>query len=85
MYLNGNSGARSDRFSINDKTFLELPIKHPATKAEQEKIGKLFLTIDKLIRSLELKLEKLRNIKQSLLSQMFTNVNGGVQRSADKI
>lgn len=33
--------------------------------------------IDTLIRKLEQKLEKLRNIKQSLLNQMFVNVNRG--------
>lgn len=38
---------------------------------------KLFSTIDRLIRSLELKIEKLKSIKQSLLNQMFTNGNRG--------
>ena len=76
MYQNGNSGARSDRFSINDSEFVKLPIQHPNSD-EQRKIGALLTTLDKLIRKLELKLEKLRNIKQSLLNQMFINVNGG--------
>ena len=76
-------GIRDGR-SISYDDFSELDFHFPK-EAEQEKIGKLFLTIDKLIRSLELKLEKLRNIKQSLLSQMFTNVNRGGQRPADKI
>lgn len=77
MFLNGNSGDRSDRFSINDNVFVRLPIQHPESEEEQRKIGVLLTTLDKLIRKLELKLEKLRNIKQSLLKQMFTNVNGG--------
>lgn len=77
MFLNGNSGARSDRFSINNNVFVQMPISHPVSKDEQEKIGLVFTTIDKLIRKLEQKLEKLRNIKQALLNQMFTNVNGG--------
>lgn len=85
MFQNGNSGARSDRFSINDNVFVKLPIQHPKSEDEQRKIGILLTTLDKLIRKLELKLEKLRNVKQSLLSQMFINVNGGGQRSADKI
>lgn len=46
-------------------------------KDEQEKIVKMFNTLDTLIRKLEQKLEKLRNIKQSLLKQMFINVNRG--------
>lgn len=76
MFQNGNSGARSDRFSINDNVFVNLPIQHPKSEGEQRKIGILLSTLDKLIHKLELKLEKLRNIKQSLLSKMFTNVNG---------
>ena len=37
----------------------------------------MFNSLDHLIRKLEQKLEKLRNIKQSLLNQMFVNVNRG--------
>ncbi len=86
MFQNGNSGARSDRFSINDNVFVKLPIQHPKSEEEQQKIGLLLTTLDKLIRKLELKLEKLQNIKQSLLNQMFTNVKGGgVRDTADKI
>lgn len=77
MYKNGNSGARSDRFSISDATFSLLPISHPISTLEQAKIGKLLTTIDKLIDKLEQKLQKLRNVKQALLNQMFTNVNRG--------
>ena len=44
---------------------------------EQKRIAELFLHIDNLISKLEQKLEKLRNIKQSLLNQMFVNVNRG--------
>ncbi len=42
MYSNGNSGARSDRFSINDETFASLPILSPVNKHEQKELG-LFL------------------------------------------
>lgn len=77
MYKNGNSGARSDRFSISDATFSLLPISHPISTIEQAKIGKLFTTIDRLIDKLEQKLEKSRNIKQALLNQMFINANRG--------
>ena len=52
-------------------------------KEEQEKIVKMFNSLDYLIRKLEQKLEKLRNIKQSLLNQMFVNVNRGGVRSAN--
>lgn len=77
MFKNGNSGARSDRFSISDSTFSLMPILYPKKEEEQMKIGKMLTVIDTLIRKLEQKLEKLRNIKQSLLNQMFINVNRG--------
>lgn len=77
MFKNGNSGARSDRFSISDSTFSLMPILYPKQEEEQMKIGKMLTVIDTLIRKLEQKLEKLRNIKQSLLNQMFINVNRG--------
>lgn len=83
MYINGNSGARSDRFSISDNIFAQLPISSPCSNIEQRKIGIFLETLDTLIRKLEQKLEKLRNIKQSLINQMFTNVNRGGVRSAD--
>ena len=77
MYKNGNSGARSDRFSINDDVFLKLPICHSKDISEQEKIGLFLTTLDKLIAKLEAKLDKLRKLKQALLEKMFVNVNRG--------
>ena len=77
MYKNGNSGARSDRFSINDDVFLKLPIYHSKDISEQEKIGLFLTTLDKLIAKLEAKLDKLRKLKQALLDKMFANVNRG--------
>ena len=77
MYKNGNSGARSDRFSINDDVFLKLPIYHSKDTSEQEKIGLFLTTLDKLIAKFEAKLDKLRKLKQALLEKMFANVNGG--------
>lgn len=77
MYKNGNSGARSDRFSINDDVFLKLPIYHSKDTSEQQKIGLFLTTLDKLIAKLEAKLDKLRKLKQALLEKMFANVNGG--------
>ena len=71
MYKNGNSGARSDRISINDDAFLRLPIYHPKDISEQEQIGKCFTQIDTHFNKTSTKLTKLRNIKQSLLQKMF--------------
>ena len=68
-------GIRDGR-SISFEDFSELGFNVPDIK-EQRKIGKTLTAIDTLIRKLEQKLEKLRNIKQSLLNQMFVNVNKG--------
>ncbi len=68
-------GIRDGR-SISFEDFSELGFNVPDIK-EQCKIGKTLTVIDTLIRKLEQKLEKLRNIKQSLLNQMFVNVNRG--------
>jgi len=68
-------GIRDGR-SISFEDFSELGFNVPDIK-EQRKIGKTLTVIDTLIRKLEQKLEKLRNIKQSLLNQMFVNVNRG--------
>lgn len=68
-------GVRDGR-SISFEDFSELGFNVPDIK-EQRKIGKTLTVIDTLIRKLEQKLEKLRNIKQSLLNQMFVNVNRG--------
>ena len=71
MYMNGNSGTRSDRFSINDNVFSQLPIKHPLLKEEQEKIGALFSILEQQILKTEKKSFKIRTMKQSLLQKMF--------------
>lgn len=66
-------GIRDGR-SISFDDFSELGFNVPNID-EQRKIGKTLTIIDTLIRKLEQKLEKLRNIKQALLNQMFINVN----------
>ncbi len=48
MNFNGDSGARSDRFSIKDSLFFEMPIPIPHLE-EQEKIGKYLAVLDHLI------------------------------------
>ena len=48
MFLEGNSGARSDRFSISDSTFFEMPIQRPVLE-EQELIASFFDRLDSLI------------------------------------
>jgi len=48
MYFNGDSGARSDRFSIKDDLFFQMPIPLPHI-AEQKKIGEYLTNLDNLI------------------------------------
>ena len=70
MIFNGDSGARSDRFSIKDGVFFQMPIPVPHID-EQRKIGKLLTRLDNLITLHQCKLEKLKNIKKSMLEKMF--------------
>ncbi len=70
-----NKGAKNTLL-ISDEDSISGNVSFPK-KEEQEKMVKLFTAIDKLIRKLEEKLEKLKNIKQSILNQMFTDVNRG--------
>ena len=70
MFLEGNTGARSDRFSISDATFFEMPIWCPEI-SEQMAIAKQLETTDTLITLHQRKLELLQNIKKSLLDKMF--------------
>lgn len=72
-----SQGLTSDTWNLKYPLFSEIDCKYPSDEDEQKKIASLFKTLDRLIRSLELKLEKLKNIKQSLLNQMFTNGNRG--------
>ena len=48
MNFNGDSGARSDRFSIKDNVFFQMPIPIPHID-EQRKIGELLIRFDRLI------------------------------------
>ena len=70
MNFNGDSGARSDRFSIKDSIFFEMPIPIPHID-EQRRIGEYLTHIDNLIALHQRKLEKLKNIKKSCLEKMF--------------
>lgn len=74
-----SQGLTSDTWNLKYPSFSKIEVIVPK-ETEQRKIAELFLNIDTLIRKLEQKLEKLRNIKQSLLNQMFINVNRGGAR-----
>ena len=70
MNFNGDSGARSDRFSIRDNVFFQMPIPIPDID-EQREIGELLTCLDNLITLRQRKFEKLTNVKKSMLEKMF--------------
>ena len=70
MFLNGDTGARADRFSIKDEVFMELPVPYPVL-LEQQKIGTYFRTLDVLISKHATQLQKLQQIKSACLGKMF--------------
>ena len=70
MKLNGDSGARFDRFTISSTQFMEMPIPFP-NKEEQIKIGKYFDALDCFITLHQHKYEELLKIKEFMLKKMF--------------
>ena len=81
MFLEGNSGARSDRFSISDATFFEMPIWCPKI-LEQRAIAKQLETTDSLI-TLHQRKRQYRGLygylswEQRKLGEVATIVGGG--------
>ncbi|BAS44950.1 restriction modification system specificity subunit [Staphylococcus schleiferi] len=71
MKFNGDSGARSDRFSIKDSIFFKMPIKVP-TNLEQQKIGDFFSKLDRQIELEEKKLALLEEQKKGYMQQIFS-------------
>ena len=70
MKLNGDSGARFDRFTISSTQFMEMPIPYP-TLEEQRKIGAYFESLATLITLHQHKCEQLQNMKKFMLQNMF--------------
>ena len=70
MELNGDSGARADRFAIKDSVFVEMPIPYP-TMDEQQKIGAFFKQLDYTIALHQRKLDLLKEQKKGFLQKMF--------------
>ena len=67
VYIAGGNGSIGN---LNKKTIENQLIKIPSTK-EQTKIGNFFKLLDKKIALEQRKLEKLNNIKQAYLNEMF--------------
>ncbi|MGY4757753.1 restriction endonuclease subunit S [Lactococcus lactis subsp. lactis] len=70
MELNGDSGARADRFAIKVSVFVEMPIPYP-TMDEQQKIGSFFKQLDDTIALHQRKLDLLKEQKKGYLQKMF--------------
>ena len=70
MFFNGDSGARSDRFSIKDAVFFEMPIPLPSID-EQKEIGAYLDKIDNLITLHQQKCNALKEFKKYMLQNMF--------------
>ncbi len=70
MHLNGNTGARYDRFSISDKMFFQMPIPVPGIE-EQQLIAHHFEQLDKLITLHQNNYEKMVATKKSMLDKLF--------------
>lgn len=70
MKLNGDSGARADRFAIKDSIFLTMPIAFPSI-SEQSAIGTYFSNLNNLIASHQEKISQLETLKKKLLQDMF--------------
>ncbi|WP_147803875.1 restriction endonuclease subunit S [Alkalicoccus halolimnae] len=70
MKLNGDSGARSDRFAIKDTIFKMMPIPNPNIE-EQQKIGQFFKQLDDRISLQQRQIELLKESKQGFLQKMF--------------
>ena len=70
MYFNGDSGARSDRFSIKNELFFDMPIPLPKDD-EQWRIGLLLESLNNLVTLHQRKYDKLVAVKKSLLEKMF--------------
>lgn len=71
MKLNGDSGARSDRFAIKDSVFQTMPIPYPIIE-EQEKIGEFFKKLDRQIELEKQKLAKLEEQKKGYMQKIFS-------------
>ncbi len=70
MYLNGNTGARYDRFSISDKMFFQMPIPTPDIE-EQKLIAHHFEQLNALISLHQSNYDKMVATRKSMLDKLF--------------
>lgn len=70
MKLNGDSGARADRFAIKDSVFKQMPIPYPSIE-EQVKLGNFFKQLDDTIALHQRQLDNYKELKKAMLQKMF--------------
>ncbi|MFL4497859.1 restriction endonuclease subunit S [Weissella sp. MSCH1] len=70
MELNGDTGARADRFAIKDKDFVQMPIPLPSLD-EQSKIAHFLESMDNLIAANQKKVDTLTKQKSAYLQKLF--------------
>ena len=66
-----SQGIASDNWNLKYPTLSEIEIYISSNLEEQKKIAELFTNLDTLITLHQRKLEKLKNIKKSMLQKMF--------------
>ena len=64
-------GAGSTFVEVSGKQMANMELMMPKTMAEQKTIGQYFANLDNLITLHQRELEKLQNIKKSMLEKMF--------------
>lgn len=74
MFMNGDKGARSDRFAIGDSVFRTMPILTPKQQ-EQTQIGNFFQKLDQVIELQQYALTQAQNYKKAMLQKMFPQNN----------
>lgn len=70
MRFNGDSGARSDRFSIKNELFFKMPIPLPGME-EQRRTGRLLQALSDTMKLYRQEFETLQVLKKALLEKMF--------------
>lgn len=70
MYLNGDSGARSDRVSVKDEVFFNIPISYP-TREIQQKISSFLSLIDQRIDTQNKIIKEYHTYKNAIIDELI--------------
>ena len=84
MKLNGDSGARFDRFTISSTQFMEMPIPYPMLD-EQRKIGEYFDSLDNLITLHQHKLFCAKNVMKYITTDINTTKKEAIMAELESV